>query len=141
MNVYCNGFWDGFKEETDGVHFGFFKEVLRHTFNTAITVSDNIDQCNILLESHFMSGSKIKNKPWKYTIFFSGEGLHAIPDNGYTLIMGAHCLLSNNTYSYNNFVPCPLGLVYHFSTPKIITKTPKTKGDMVQSCCMNMYYC
>lgn len=111
MKVYCNGFWDGFVQNTDGTGFGFFQHILQQVLNTEISVSPTIGDADILLESHF-GGSVFFSKSWKYSIFFSGEGLVALPAHAdqYTFVLGSQ-------ETPRNFVCCPLFLAYEYSKP------------------------
>jgi len=113
MLLYLNGFWSGFSEKTNGVHYGFFESILKDVFETTIEVTQNINSADILLESHF--GSSIFNiKEWKYSIFFSGEGVSSkpLPNNidKYTFCLGSQ-------KSNNNFISCPLYLLYDYCSP------------------------
>jgi hypothetical protein len=112
MEVYTNGFWPGFAEETDGVHFGFFKHILKMCFKTEIKLTTNLNNADILLESHF-GQTLIHSKKWKYSIFFSGEASISPPDhiNDYSLVLGAQKV-------NNNFVSCSLGIMYHYCSKK-----------------------
>lgn len=109
--VFCNGFWGGFIEDTDGTGFSFFKHILQRVLNVYISVTSNIDDADILLESHF-GASVFSTKAWKYSIFFSGEGQSSLPNNAdqYTFVLGSQI-------SRNNFVSCPLYLVYESTKP------------------------
>ena len=123
MYIYCNGFWNGFKESTDGINFLFFKHILENVLNTEIYLSENLEISDILLESHF-GNSLLFSKNWKYSLFFSGEGLHGLPKNSdsYTFILGG-------IDSGKNFIACPLYLLYEYCKPhlynKIIHKVPE----------------
>jgi hypothetical protein len=123
MLVYCNGFWSGFKENTDGINFSFFKYIFEKVFNEEIILSDFIEQSDILLES-FFGTSQLSAKKWKYSIFFSGEGLRGLPENyqQYTIILGS-------IDSGKNFISCPLFLAYEFckpfNYPKQVTNVPQ----------------
>lgn len=110
MLVYINGFWGGFAERTDGVHWGFFEYILERVFDCEIHITGSIDDADILLESYFGS-SVFSRKKWKYSIFFSGEA-HELPPSilSYTFCMGARD-------SGRNFISCPLYLAYDFSKP------------------------
>lgn len=131
-NVFCNGFWGGFVENTDGVGFGFFQQILERVLNTCISVTSNIDDADILLESHFGS-SVFQTKAWKYSIFFSGEGQSALPSNAdqYTFVLGVQA-------SRKNFVSCPLYLAYECTKPfdyssKITTVPEKQICSVISS--------
>jgi len=122
MLIYINGFWSGFAEKTDGVHWGFFEYILERVFDCKIELSSSIESADILLESYFGS-SVFSAKAWKYSVFFSGEA-HDLPQNPYTFCMGARD-------SGSNFISCPLYLAYDycrpFTYPTQITELP-SKG-------------
>lgn len=122
MLIYINGFWPGFTEKTDGVHWGFFEYILERVFECKITPCSSSEAADILLESYFGS-SVFAAKPWKYSIFFSGEA-HQLPPHPYTFCMGARD-------SGSNFISCPLYLAYDycrpFTYPTHITQVP-SKG-------------
>ena len=111
MLVYANGFWPGFHECTDGVHWGFFQAILESALDSKLHLTRTIDLADILLESHF-GPSAFQKRPWKYSFFFSGEGVHALPPliSSYTACMGA-------VNSGKNFVSCPLYLAYDYCRP------------------------
>ena len=120
MFVYINAFWAGFTERTDGVHWGFFENILERVFDCKIHITGSLADADILLESYFGS-SVLQHKSWKYSIFFSGEA-HDIPfAQSYTFCMGARD-------SGENFISCPLYLAYDyckpFSYPRHITSVP-----------------
>jgi hypothetical protein len=119
MLIYINGFWPGFSERTDGVHWGFFEYILERVLDCKIIPCSSIDSADILLESYFNT-SVFGAKSWKYSIFFSGEA-HELPPNAYTFCMGARD-------SGPNFISCPLYLAYDycrpFSYPTKISEVP-----------------
>jgi hypothetical protein len=113
MLLYINGFWPGFSEKTNGIHYGFFEIILNDVFQTPIHLTHTINSADILLESHF--GPSIFNaKKWKYSIFFSGEAVSSkpLPRNidEYTFCMGSQ-------KTNNNFISCPLYLAYDYCSP------------------------
>ena len=101
----------GFNEKTDGINFEVFQYILQKVFDTPIELTHNLDAADILLESHF-NESMFFNKTWQQTIFFSGEGLHPLPNHAenYTIVMGAQKTKTN----YVNF---PLYALYEFCKP------------------------
>jgi hypothetical protein len=123
MYIYCNGFWNGFKECTDGINFSFFKHILENIFCEKIQLSENLEISDILLESHF-GNSLLFSKNWKHSLFFSGEGLHGLPKNSasYTFVLGG-------IDSGKNFIACPLYIIYEYCKPytynKQIDKVPE----------------
>jgi len=110
--VFVNGWWPGFVEETDGVHFGFFKKLLIDTFETEIRVTSSLEEADILLESFFRP-SVFYKKEWPTSIFFSGEGTVPLPNHisQYSCVLGAQ--------NVGRFVSCPLFLAYCYSKPAI----------------------
>jgi hypothetical protein len=111
MLVYINGFWPGFHECTDGVHWGFFQAILEGALHCKLHLTRTIELADILLESHF-GPSVFEQKAWRYSFFFSGEGVHSLPPliSSYTACMGA-------VNSGRNFVACPLYLAYDYCRP------------------------
>lgn len=117
MRIFLNGFWPGFAEQTDGVHFGFFERVLSRVFDQPMVLS-SIQDADILLESH-CAPSVFSAKPWKYSIFFSGEGSMSLPHHAdqYSVVLGA-------LRTRSNYVKCPLFLLYDVCCPaKYPTRT------------------
>jgi len=108
--VFINGWWAGFVEKTDGVHFGFFQKLLEQTFDTDIRLTTNLEEADILLESFFQS-SIFHRRQWPISIFFSGEGTVPLPSHiqEYTCVLGAQ--------KAGRFVSCPLFLGYCYSKP------------------------
>jgi hypothetical protein len=110
--VFVSGWWSGFIEETDGVHFGFFQKILSDVFETEIVLTANLDDADILLESFFQP-SVLYRKNWKTSIFFSGEGTVPLPSH----IQEYSCVLGSNRVG--RFVSCPLFIPYEFCRPGI----------------------
>jgi hypothetical protein len=117
-HVFINGFWEGFLERTNGVHFGFFEHVLTKSIGSKVIVTQIIDLADILLESHF-APSVLSSKRWTYSIFFTGEASIPLPKevNQYSVILGAVPNIS-----------CPLYLLYDYCKPCVyptqITRVP-----------------
>lgn len=111
MHVLLNGFWHGFAEQTDGVHFGMFRNVLSRVFECDIELTTNVADADILLESH-CSPSRFHEKKWRFSFFFSGEGSMTLPNHAeqYSAVLGA-------LTTQGNHVKCPLFLVYDVCTP------------------------
>jgi hypothetical protein len=108
--VFVNGWWPGFVEGTDGVHFGFFKKLLSDTFGTEIHLTTNLHEADILMESFFQP-SIFYRREWPISIFFSGEGTVPLPShiNQYSCVLGAQ--------NVGKFVNCPLFVTYEYSKP------------------------
>ena len=111
MRVFLNGFWEGFVERTDGVHFGVFESILSRVFEQPIQLTSSMTDADILLESH-CAPSVFSAKSWKYSIFFSGEGSMSVPDHAerYSAVLGA-------LKTRRNHVKCPLFLLYDVCRP------------------------
>lgn len=111
MYIFTNGFWPGFNELIDGVHFGFFKFILEKVFNESIILTRNINEADILLETYF-GDSIYFAKKWKYSIFFSAEASIPLPShiNKYSIVLGC-------PRTENNFVNCPAFIPYEFCKP------------------------
>ena len=111
MRVFVNGFWGGFLEGTDGVHVGLFIRLFQSVFQKSVEFTNDIYSADSLLESHF-SPSVFGLRPWKTSVFFSGEGSIPLPAhaNQYTLVLGAQAV-------EGNFVPLPLAVCYDLCKP------------------------
>lgn len=121
LRMFINGFWRGFIERTNGVHFGFFEHVLSGALERDVIVTSSIDDADVLLESHF-SPSVFVSRRWVYSIFFSGEAAIPLPDHvgQYSLVLGNH-----------SHVSCPLYLLYDYCKPReypaVISVVPPKK--------------
>ena len=73
MKLFVSGFWYGFLDKTDPVHYDFFIKLFEKVFQQSIEISNNIDECELLLESIFSSDTRLFDKEWKYTFMFHGE--------------------------------------------------------------------
>jgi hypothetical protein len=107
LRVYVNGFWSGFIERNNGVHFGVFEHVLSRAFSRDVVFTSSMDEAEVLLESRF-APSVLNKKQWTYSIFFSGEGGLPHPDNisEYSVTMGER-----------GRIKFPLYLLYDFCRP------------------------
>lgn len=127
MLIFANKVWSGFVEKTNGVHIGFFEHILKNVFLTEINITDDINAADILIESHF-SGSMLKYKSWKYSIFYSCEGVshRKLPDN-----IGEYTFCIGSQKSTTNFISCPLYVAYDYCNPfnysQKIVKIPNKK--------------
>jgi hypothetical protein len=72
MKLYVNAFWDGFLDQMNPVHIGFFLDLFKGVFGSDIQLCSQIMESDILLESIFGS-SVLGHKGWKYSFLFSGE--------------------------------------------------------------------
>uniref|UniRef100_A0A6C0AKP1 Fucosyltransferase C-terminal domain-containing protein n=1 Tax=viral metagenome TaxID=1070528 RepID=A0A6C0AKP1_9ZZZZ len=127
LRVFINGFWGGFVERTNGVHFGFFEHILTKALNRDVVIAESMNDADILLESHF-SPSVFPSKRWIYSIFFSGEASLPLPEHSaqYSAILGVHS------------VSCPLYLPYDYCKPhayqtNITTIPPKKICAVISS--------
>jgi hypothetical protein len=120
--LYLNGVWPGFAEETDGVHFGFFKNILTAVFETEVCITTDMAQADILLETYFQP-SQLLTKQWAYSIFFSTEGIRSIPAHiqSYSYVIGT---LPNQDIIQSigmRYISCPLYIVYEYCKPGLYT--------------------
>ena len=109
MLVYFNNFWNGFLEKTDPVNVAFFIKLLSTIYNTEITISNNMNNSDILVESIFGNNSYITYKKWKYSFLFTGESYYSEMSKQY--IDNYTCVLGFQS-THNNFVECPLFIPY-----------------------------
>jgi hypothetical protein len=111
LRILVNGFWPGFQEGTDGIHFGAFHQLFCRVFpNHRLAFAQSIQDADVLLESHFAPSLFLAKSAWKYTIFFSGEASHdwPMPTHKYTLVLGAQG---------SAVIPFPLFLLYEYCKP------------------------
>ncbi len=114
MFVYFHNFWGGFAEKTDPIDCSFFLYLLEKVYNTTITVSMDMNQSDILVESVFGNHSLLYYKKWKSTFLFTGESYY--PDYSKQHLHNYTCILGFEA-NYNNFVECPLFLPYIYTNP------------------------
>jgi hypothetical protein len=70
--IYIHGWYDNFIEKNEGVHLGYFEEILKRTNLKNYVITDNYDDADVLFDSLFnINISTWKN--WKIKIHFSGE--------------------------------------------------------------------
>jgi hypothetical protein len=126
MKVYFNGFWDGFFNKADPIHIGFFLRLLRDVYDTdseRVSVSFNMDEADILVESIFTNTTYINYKPWRQSFLFTGESYYAKcmleTLSLYTCILGF-----NRTEA--NYVEFPFYIVYLKSFPELSFEPTKT---------------
>lgn len=118
--VFCNGFWSGFVENTDGTKFSVFRDLLRGVFGEEedFVPTSSAEEANIFIETHFMKESFRQKKSEALSIFFSGEGLWDYPEdiNEYDLILGTRPR-NLNEIGLLKYVEFPLFLAYELSSP------------------------
>jgi hypothetical protein len=129
MKVYFNGFWDGFFNKADPIHIGFFLRLLGDVYDTdserseRVSVSFNMDEADILVESIFTNTTYINYKPWRQSFLFTGESYYAKcmleTLSLYTCILGF-----NRTEA--NYVEFPFYIVYLKSFPELSFEPTKT---------------
>jgi len=104
MNLFINGFWDGFIEEKNPVHVRFFLDLFKNVFSCPIHISSKIEECDILLESIF-GNSILDDKKWKYSFLFSGESRLCPQYKKYSCVLWGE-------RNYENIVNLPLFIPY-----------------------------
>jgi hypothetical protein len=70
--VYIHGWYPGFREKNEGLHLGYFEEILKKTKLRNYVICDNYIDADVLLDSLF-DHSIVSWKDWKIKIHFSGE--------------------------------------------------------------------
>lgn len=125
MNLFINGFWDGFIEKTNPVNITFFIDLFKEVFNEEIELG-TLECSDILLESIFSEKTYLFDKKWKYTFLFSGESRLNKYSNEYT------CVLYGER-NHENIINLPLfipniycsNFIEKLSFPKCITEIPE----------------
>jgi hypothetical protein len=109
MKFYAYSYWGGFLENTDPtVCVHFFVTLFENVFQESVTLSNNMDECDILLEAVFAETTKLFDKKWKYSFLFSGENrLNAFWQH-YTCVLGSE-------YSHDNVINVPLVIPYIYT--------------------------
>jgi len=114
MKLFVSGFWNGFLDKTDPVHYEFFINLFEKVFQQSIEISGNIDDCELLLESIFSNGTRLFDKEWKYTFMFHGESecnvKSRLGHNMDRLLKYSCCLYGERNHL--NVVNCPLYVPY-----------------------------
>lgn len=130
MKVYFNGFWDGFFEKTDPINVEFFLRLLGDVYSSdssdsseEVSISFNMDDADVLMESIFTNTTFINYKPWRQSFLFTGESYYAkcMLDtlSLYTCVLGF-----NRTEG--NYVEFPFYIVYLKSFPELSFEPAKT---------------
>jgi hypothetical protein len=104
MNLFINGFWDGFIEEKNPVHVRFFLDLFKNVFSCPIHISSKFEECDILLESIF-ENSILDHKKWKYSFLFSGESRLVPWYKQYSCVLWGE-------RNYENIINLPLFIPY-----------------------------
>lgn len=104
INIFINGFWDGFIDGTNPVNSRFFLDLFENVFECQILISSDIEKCDLLLESIF-GNSILKHKTWKYSFLFSGESRLCENHEKYSCVLWGE-------RNYNNIINLPLFIPY-----------------------------
>jgi hypothetical protein len=122
MKVFMNGFWSGFIDGTNAIHAQFFLDLFESVFGCPITISSDISECDLLLESIFGS-SVLAHKHWKYSFLFSGESRLCPHYKEYSCVLWGE-------RNYENIVNVPLFIPYMYCKPMIF---PSVASSIIPS--------
>lgn len=128
-NIYLNGFWGGFENNTNPVNVKFFIELFKLVYDEyKVFIVDNIYIANILVENTNVINSELKTKNWIHTYLFSGE---SYIKNNYEEY---DCVLYGNR-NYKNIINLPLYIPYIISSfnESIITENKLNNINIVPS--------
>jgi len=106
--VYFNGFWGGFIERTDPISVDFFTNLLFDIYGEQVSITESLDDANILVECAFTNKYFVNYKAWDASFLFTGESYHNAPKNtysSYTCILGPE-------QTGGNFVAFPFYVLY-----------------------------
>jgi len=126
--IYLNGFWKGFVEKEDAVHWGMFENLLGFK---KYELTTNIFEANVLIESVFAT-SLVTHHNWKYKILISGESyVHQNPSD-YTVVLGGF-------HQKNNIICFPFLFQYIHCQNKFASFTRSlTRTSMAPEFCCFM---
>jgi hypothetical protein len=103
MNLFINGFWDGFIDKTNPVHSEFYVKLLETVFGCSMTICYRMEDCDILLESIF-GPSVLGHKEWKYSFLYSGESRIFLNYKDYSCVLWGE-RNHNNVVNLPQFIP------------------------------------
>jgi len=106
--VYFNGFWGGFIERTDPISVDFFTNLLFDIYGEQVSITESLDDANILVECAFTNKYFVNYKAWDASFLFTGESYHNAPKStysSYTCILGPE-------QTGGNFVAFPFYVLY-----------------------------
>ncbi len=126
--VFCNGFWSGFHDCTNGVNERFVIDLLKEVYQTQnVSITFLFDEANILFENVRATESLVKRKEWIHTYLFSGEQYSNINQQDYS------CVLRGER-NHGNVINCPLFVAYLHSSFGGTLPIPTTKAKIPKAC-------
>jgi hypothetical protein len=106
MKLHLHGFWND-----DPIDF--FVTLIQNVFECPIEVG-SFEESEILFESVFGGGTRLYDKKWKYTFFYSGESDRRLPIFiGNRSIEGYSCILKGEPNNRNR-INLPLFVYYSY---------------------------
>jgi hypothetical protein len=108
MKVYFNGFWGGFIEKTDPISVEFFTNLFFDIYGEHISITDSLDEANILVEAVFTSTYYVNYKKWDASFLFTGESYHNACKSSYSSYT---CILGPEQTG-GNFVAFPFYVLF-----------------------------
>lgn len=120
--AYFNGFWGGFIEGTDPISVDFFTRFLFDIYGEQVSITDNLDEANILVECAFTNIYFVNYKKWDASFLFTGESYHnarKITYPSYTCILGPE-------QTGGNFVALPFYVLYMKLYPQMTFSPTKS---------------
>jgi hypothetical protein len=109
LNVYYNGFWDGFFDKTNPVNVSFFDDLMKKVYNVESINHSTFCSSDILIENVHAEKSLLEYKNWKHSFFYSGESTTTNNEDLYS------CVLFGRN-SAKNVVNVPLYIPYLYSS-------------------------
>ncbi len=126
--VFCNGFWSGFHDCTNGVNEKFVLDLLKEIYQTKnVTITFIFSEANILFENVQATESLVHAKQWVHTYLFSGEQYTKSNQHEYS------CVLRGER-NHGNVINCPLYVAYLHSSFDGKLPIPTTNGEIPQAC-------
>lgn len=109
MKLYFHGFWDANPID-------FFVQLIKGVFGSSIEVG-SFEESDILFESTFSCQTRLYDKSWKYTFFYSGESDRRLPlfmGNRLHTLNDYSCVLKGELNNHNR-VNLPLFVFYSYA--------------------------
>ena len=126
--VFCNGFWSGFHDCSNGVNERFVLDLLKEVYQTKhVAITFVIAEANILFENVLATESLVHAKQWVHTYLFSGEQYTRSNQHEYS------CVLRGER-NHGNVVNCPLYVAYLQSSFGGTLPLATTNGEIPQAC-------
>lgn len=126
--VFCNGFWSGFHDCTNGVNERFVLDLLKEIYQTDnVILTFLLEEANILFENVRANECLVHAKKWVHTYLFSGEQYTRENQHEYS------CVLRGER-NHSNVINCPLYVAYLHSSFEGKLPLATTNGEIPQAC-------